>query len=82
MAKEGQPGTESASAREDGKRARSSLQALIVDGQALLDRMPRPQANKRQLPKRQQGVVLERQPFVPHEVRIARLLGLPSEAGR
>eukprot|EP00983_Pelagomonas_calceolata_P014601 463820-Pelagomonas_calceolata.AAC.1 len=52
--------------------ARSSLQALVVDGQSLLTRMPR--VDKRQLRKRQPGTVLPQQPHVPFELRTARLL--------
>mmetsp|Transcript_23979 Transcript_23979/g.65808 ORF Transcript_23979/g.65808 Transcript_23979/m.65808 type:complete len:230 (-) Transcript_23979:340-1029(-) len=55
--------------------ARSSLQALVVDGQSLLTRMPR--VDKRQLRKRQPGTVLPQQPHVPFELRTARLLGIP-----
>lgn len=52
----------------------SQLANLAVDGLALLSTLPRP--IKRDLPKRQQGVVLTK-PFVPFDVRTTRLLGLP-----
>ena len=58
-----------------GGHTKHELQGIVVDGHALLQSIP--QAKKRrQLPKRQQGVVMMSKPFVPFETRIAKLLGL------